>query len=164
MMRGQMAVAAATGEPVGSSFLGMLRFERRWLVRVFEELLPGGADERLPVGAAGMPMGRFVDDLFAHAPLEFTVALRLCLWVVVLGPIFVGGRFRTFFRISPSERMMVLERLSASAVYLVREAPILLKTIACLGFCGLPAVQQSVGIHPTDASPPAWASRGGRLP
>jgi choline dehydrogenase-like flavoprotein len=43
MMRGQMAVAVATSEPVGSRFLGMLRFERRWLVRVFEELLPGGS-------------------------------------------------------------------------------------------------------------------------
>jgi hypothetical protein len=161
MMRGEMQ--EATREAVGSSFLRMLRFERRWLVRVFEELLPGGADARLPIGAADVPMDRFVEDLLAHAPLEFTVGLRLCLWIVVLGPIFVARRFRTFFRISPSERMLVLERLSASEVYLVREAPILLKTIACLGFCGLPAVQQSLGIHPTDPSPPTWASKGARL-
>src|SRR5258708_17448462 len=58
--------------------LRLLRFERRWLVRVFEELLPRGADARLSMGATGVPMDRFVDVLRTHASLEFVVGLRFC--------------------------------------------------------------------------------------
>ncbi len=150
--------------PSGTSLVRMLKFERRWLVRVFEELLPSGADERLAIGAADVPMGRFVDDLLAHSSVEFALGLRLCMWLVMLAPLFVLRRFRTFFGLSPSDKAMVLERLRGSSVYIVREAPMLLKTIGCLGFCGLPPVQHALGIHPIDTSPPSWAAKSGSEP
>src|SRR3954449_3796177 len=78
---------ATPSDPVGSSLLRMTRFERRWLLRVFEILLPRGADPRIPLGAADVPMGRFVDDLLAASSLEFIAGLRLCLWMVMLAPL-----------------------------------------------------------------------------
>src|SRR6266511_1909552 len=131
-----LTTLAPASDPVGSSALRMLRFERRWLVRVFEKLLPRGADARLGISAADVPMGRFVDDLLAHAPLEFVMGLRLCLWMVRLAPIVLLRRLRTFLSLGPSARAAVLERLRRSDVYILREAPLLLKTTACLGFCG----------------------------
>ena len=55
------------------------------------------------------------------------------------------------------ERMAVLERMRQSDVYLVREMPLLFKTVGCLGFCGLPQVHEQVGIEPRDTTPPEWA-------
>jgi hypothetical protein len=153
---------APPGDPVGSSLLRMTRFERRLLVRVFEVLLPRGADPRVPFGAADVPMGRFVDDLLAESGLEFVAGLRLCLWMVMLAPIVVLRRLRTFLGVAPSDQAAVLERLRTSDLYVVREAPMLLKTIACLGFCGLPHVQGALGMHPIDETPPSWAKREGR--
>jgi hypothetical protein len=159
-----LASMAPASDPVGSSLLRMLRFERRWLVRVFEVLLPGGADPRIPVGAADVPMGRFVDDLLAASSLEFVAGLRICLWMLMLAPLVVLRRLRTFLGVGPSEQAIVLERLRSSDVYLFREVPMLLKTIACLGFCGLPEVQGAIGLFPIDRTPPSWAQRGGREP
>jgi hypothetical protein len=154
-----LATLAPASDPIGSRALRMLRFERRWLVRVFEELLPKDADARLPIGAADVPMGRFVDDLLAYAPLEFVTGLRLCLWMVMLAPVIFFRRARTFLSLGPADKTAVLDRLRGSDRYVLREAPILLKTIACLGFCGLPPVQQALGIDPIDTSPPSWAAK-----
>jgi hypothetical protein len=151
---------APAGDPVGSSLLRMFRFERRWLVRVFEVLLPRGADPRIPLGAADVPMGRFVDDLLADSSLEFVAGLRLCLWMMMLAPLVVLRRLRTFLGIDPAQQAAVLERLRTSDVYVFREVPMLLKTIACLGFFGLPQVQGAIGLNPIDTTPPSWAVKG----
>src|SRR4051794_33178551 len=82
-------------DPVGSSALRMFRFERRWLLRVFETVLPtfendGGKNgQGVPaaLGVADVPMGRFVDDLLTHAPLLSVIGLRAALWMVMLAPL-----------------------------------------------------------------------------
>jgi hypothetical protein len=132
-------------------------FEKRWLLVIFETLVPSGADERFPSGAREAPMDRFVDDLLAHAPAHFCLGLRACLWILTLSPIFVLGRLGTFGSLESSERLALLRRFSASPNYVIREMPLLFKTVACLGFCGLPDVQSRLGIHPVDATPPEWA-------
>jgi hypothetical protein len=143
--------------PRGGAALRLFNFERRWLTAVFAVLIPAGADERMPYGAAQAPMGRFVDELLEHAPLQFVAGLRACLWMVMLSPLFLLGRLRTFLGVEHATQLALLDRFRTSNVYLVRETPLLFKTIGCLGFCGLPAVQQQLGIHPTDAAPPDWA-------
>jgi hypothetical protein len=143
-------------------------FEKRWLLVIFETVVPSGADERFPVGTRDAPMDRFVDDLVANAPLHFCLGLRACIWILTLSPIFVLGRLETFASLGMPERLALLRRFSASPNYVLREMPLLFKTIACLGFCGLPDVQSRLGIHPVDATPPEWArprlplAKGGR--
>jgi hypothetical protein len=136
----------------------LLAFERRWLRVVFETVL-GGSDERLPVRPSEVPLERFIEDLVASAPAHFVLGLRACLWAVMLAPLFVLGRLRTFIGLSTEERLALLERLGRSDTYVVREMPLLFKTVACLGYCGLPEVQAKIGIQPTDATPPPWARR-----
>jgi hypothetical protein len=138
----------------------LLGFERRWLLAIFEAVVPTGPDSRLPASAARAPMGRFLDDLVRHAPAHFVLGLRACMWALMLAPPFVLGRMATFMGLSSVERLALLERLGRSDVYVVREMPLLFKTVACLGLCGLPDVQGHVGISPVDASPPAWARNG----
>jgi hypothetical protein len=143
-------------DPRGRSLLRLWRFERRWLVRVFETVLP--AEPALSAGAAAAPMGRFVDDFVGRAPLPAVLGLRLALWLLMLAPL-AGGRFRTFLGLSPDERLALLDRLRRSDRYLVREAAVLFKVVGCLGFCGLAQVQRRIGIFPVDEAPPPWTGR-----
>jgi hypothetical protein len=140
-------------DPRGGSLVRLLRFERRWLVRIFETVLPDGAGL---AGAAAAPMGRFVDDFAGRAPLAAVLGLRLSLWLLMLAPL-ARGRWRTFLGLPTDERLVLLDRLRRSDRYLVREAALLFKVVGCLGFCGLAPVQQRIGISPVDESLPPWA-------
>src|SRR5690606_9983814 len=109
-----------------------------------------------------LPLDRFLVDLGQRAPARVLLGLRLVLWLVWLGPWPVIGRPRTFGGLTEAQRLEVLERLARSRFYVLREAPILLKTVACLGYCGHPDVHAAIGIRSRDATPPAWAVEDGR--
>jgi hypothetical protein len=145
-------------DPAGSSPLRLFRFERRWLTRIFQAILPSGAHPRMPLGARDVPAGRFVDDLLASAPLLSVLGLRAALWLVMAAPLF-GRRPGTFAGLGAGGRVALLDRLRRSDRYLVRQAVTLLKVVACLAVCGLGPVQRRLGVHPTDATPPPWARR-----
>ena len=132
-------------------------FERRWFAIVFETILPAGASDKVPLGARDVPLLRFVDDLFASAPFRMLAGFRVALWVVFLAPLWLLGRPRLFGALSPGDRIDLLHRLRRNRVYMIRELPTLLKTVACLGYCGLPSVQAAIGYDRIDPTPPAWA-------
>jgi hypothetical protein len=150
---------ATPQDPAGSDLLRLLRFERRWLLRIFAAILPSGVDPAQPRGAVDVPMGRFIDDFVVHAPLVTLIGLRAALWLVMLAPLVVLGRARSFLGLGATEQVDVLDRLRRSDRYFVRESALLLKLVACLGFCGLAAVQEPIGIAPLDDLPPDWARR-----
>jgi hypothetical protein len=131
--------------------------ERRWLLLIFAAILPASEDPRFPQGALELGAGRYLDSLLRSAPSDFALGLRVCSWLIMLAPPFVLARFCTFAALSAAQRAELLERLTRSDVYLIRELPMLFKTALCLGVCGLPHVQRRIGIHPVDASPPDWA-------
>lgn len=135
----------------------MFRFERRWALHVFDTILPSGADPRLPMGASDFPLDRLLLDLSERAPRRFMLGLRIALCLVVWSPVLVIRRLRRFQGLASKDRLLVIQRLAGSRVYLVRELMTLLKMIACLGFCGMPVIQSQIGndrVHPT---PPDWS-------
>ncbi|MBK7581876.1 MAG: hypothetical protein IPI67_16915 [Myxococcales bacterium] len=132
-------------------------FERRWLAELWATLLPSGTSGGLSIGARDVDLGRFLDELLTHAPARVTLGARVCLWLLVLCPLFVIRRFVLFPSLSDDERLKVLEKLRSSDVYLVRELPLLFKMLGALGFAGLPAVQAALSIDVRDESPPTWA-------
>jgi hypothetical protein len=132
----------------------LFSIERRWLLTVLDAILPARADPRLTLGARDVPMERFVGDLLRRAPTLAGIGVRASLWVVWLGPL-LRGRLG-FGALSDAERIAWLETLAASPIHLLREVPVLLKTLACLGFCGVPDVQRQVGIAPVADAPPRW--------
>lgn len=125
---------------------------------VFDAMLPSGADERVPTGARDVPMDRFLAAVMRRAPLQFALGLRVALWLVLLCPLLVIGRPRTFLGLSAADRARVLERLAASRSYAVRELPNLLKMVACLGWGSHPDVRRQVGVSAPGDRPPAWVS------
>lgn len=145
----------------------LFAFERRWLALIFATILPASDDPRFPQGADELGVERYIESLLRIAPGDFATALRVCTWLLMLSPLFVLGRIATLAGLAPAERAKLFERLSESNVYLIRELPMLFKTAACLGLCGLPEVQRRIGIHPVDRTPPDWVSTGAahaRLP
>jgi hypothetical protein len=136
--------------------MGFARLERRWLVTVFDAILPDGAVAGLP-GASRAPLDRFLEDFGAAAPTRMLWGVRLALWFVMfLAPFVTLRRPRTFLGLEGEDRLRVLRELRTSRWYVVRELPVLLKSIACLGHCGLPDVQKRIGME-AGGEPPSWA-------
>lgn len=137
----------------------LTRFERRWLLEMFDAILPSRSHATLTLGAADFPMDRFLDDAEAEAPFEYLLGLRVALWVVMLSPVILFYRARPWTWLPREERIEALRRLLHHPVYVLRELPAILKTVACLGYCGVPAVQAQIGFDRVDATDPAWLRR-----
>lgn len=134
----------------------MTGLERRWLALVFEAILPDGVSPGFP-GMRQVPLASFLDDFESAAPGRMLAGVRLALAFVFLGaPLVFLGRLRTFAGLAPEDRLELLKRLRASDVYVLRELPVLLKSVACLAHGGLPEVQRQIGI-PWEGPPPVWA-------
>lgn len=135
----------------------MLPFERRWALEIFDTILPSGADQRLPLGAADLPLEHLIKDVCVRAPGRFALGFRVAVWLVIWSPLFVLKRVKRFTKLSATDRLAHIQRLGCSDRYLIREAVTLLKMIACLGYGGLPVVQRQVGYDRVDAALPVWA-------
>lgn len=134
----------------------LFSFERRWMVSIFEAVVPSGATDAVSLGAADLPMGRYADELVRYAPPRVAFGYRAAAWLIVLfGPLLTGSPAR-FTKLDPARRAQVLERMERSTVYLVRELPTLYKMLSVLGYCGAPQVQQQLGITRIDDTPPEW--------
>jgi len=135
--------------------------ERYWLCVVFAAVYPSNAHTQLTLGSDDVPMQDFITDLFAHAPGRALLGLRAALWFVMLCPLFVIARPKVFSRLTLDERVEVLDRLGRNRFYVLREIPMLFKTIGGLGYAAMPAVQRQVGI-PTDGHhDPSWVGEHG---
>lgn len=140
----------------------LFSFERRWWVALIDAVYPSGADPRLPKGAADSGIDRFVDELFAAAPQPTISGIRILGWILnFFAPLLALGVPRRFVALSVERRTAVLEKLSHSPVYALRELPSLIKMLGGLGYCALPAVQRQVGIA-LSAPTPDWAKQGDR--
>ncbi len=136
----------------------MSGLERRWLLGIFEAIVPGPGHGGLAVGGGDVGVARFVDDLEARAPLEPRIGLRLAVWLVTLGPIFWRFRLRTFGRLERADQVAFLDAMAAHPVYVLREIPVLLKTLLCMGLFALPAAQRAMGVPASADDTPGWAA------
>lgn len=131
-------------------------FEKRWLLRIFDAILPSGSDERLPVGAADLPMDRFADEVMVVAPSRVAFGVRGAIWLITFVGPFLAGRLGWFPMMNVDSRSDVLERLHHHRLYLVRELPMLFKMLVTLAYGGAPIVMESVGVPVIDDDPPSW--------
>jgi hypothetical protein len=123
----------------------LFAFERRWLLAAFEAVLPSGAHDRLVLGAAEVDMDAFLVDLGARAPGRFLLGLRAAAWLIVLATPLALRRPCRFVAQPVAARERVLRWFAARRSYLLRELPMLVKMVACLGYADRPEVQRLVG-------------------
>jgi hypothetical protein len=143
-------------EQRGRDDVRLFGFEKRWLLRIFDAIIPSGADERLPVGACDLPMDRFADEVMVYAPPRAAFGVRGAIWLVTFfGPLLVG-KLGWFPLMRVKSRSDVLARLSHHRLYLVRELTTLFKVLVTLGYGGAPIVLKAVGVPVIDDEPPSW--------
>lgn len=131
----------------------LLGFERRWMTTLFEAIYPSGYGIEVTA-----PLDRFADAVVRVAPTRVALGLRAATWILtLLGPL-LAGRFSTLTALTPDARAQVLDRLSRHRVFLVRELPMLMKTVGAMGVFGVPDAQRQLGVERVDATPPGWAS------
>ena len=136
-------------------------FERRWFQAMVETILPSGASEQFPLGGQDVPLQRFLADFLRHAPLKIVVGLRATLLMIFLAPLFMSGMRRTFMALGVERREAAILRMRHSDVYVIRELPVLLKTIGCMAVLGVPEVQRSLGMAQVDTCSPDWVGDPG---
>ncbi len=136
--------------------MNFLPFETRWFSQILAAIFPSDCSA-VVTGADRVPMERFLTDVAKNAPLLPLLGIRAALWVVMFTPLLFIGRLRTFSALPPADQARMLQRMSQSGIYAVREIPILLKTIGCLGYGSIPRVQREVGLVDLPLDEPAWA-------
>ena len=136
--------------------MSLLGFERRWLHQVLGTIFPRGTHPRLQQGIADYDLELFFDDALGRMPGRARLGLRMALWVIQVAPLFCRVAWSRFSQLDEARQLETLTRLKTSRWYLARELLMLLKAVGSLGFCGLPAVQRSVGMEQVEDTDPAW--------
>ena len=134
----------------------LFAFERRWLLCIMCAIVPGGPEGSGFPSPRELPLERFIDDFFRHTPPSSSIGVRAGVWLVMVIALLRGLRFRPFTRMTAEEQAELLESMSGSRVYALREVPMLLKLTACLGYCGAPTVQRAFDVTAHDGRAPTW--------
>jgi hypothetical protein len=133
-----------------------LNFETRWFALILAAIFPSDIST-VKTGADRVPMASFLKDVAQNAPFLPLLGIRAALWVVMFGPLLFIGKPRSFARLAAADQTRMLERMARSNLYPIREIPILLKTIGCLGYGSIPAVQREAGLEGLPLDEPSWA-------
>lgn len=116
--------------------IALTRFERQAAHAAFGTIYAGPDCGTLPLGITDMDLDGYLDRTLNAIPLEPAVGLRLAIWLIALAPIFILRRFVTIVSLGVEDREKVIATLYASPHYLLRSAPIALKAIGALFYCG----------------------------
>jgi hypothetical protein len=135
--------------------MSLTQLEMKTLLAVAETMLP--SSPKLP-GADLAVISAFVADFMRRAPFHFRVGVRLAIYLIMLAPLPFLGRCCLFPQLTTELRQHLLHSLLRHRSYMIREIPVMLKMLISLGYCGLPQVQQAIGISPSDSNPADWLS------
>ena len=102
-------------------------FEQNWASAVLGAMFPPEPGQSDPPD-----LGRGFASIIRSAPFEAGVGLRLALLLVILSPLFVLGRFRTFMTLDGPSRERLLDALMKSSAYAMRQLLMALKTMGAL--------------------------------
>ena len=134
----------------------MTKIELNLLKRLFNVILPSDRDSKMDLGAEEARFDNFYADAKEYAPFKFLLAVRFSLWVAIFSPIFLFKAFKLLPFLSEEKQIEVLYNLKESRVFILREAPNVLKTVICLAYCGLPQIRKRMGFTPRQLDPPSW--------
>jgi hypothetical protein len=112
----------------------LTRIEERWASVALGAIYPSGSSEALPARIGDRDVRAFLKDLFGRIPLTAAVGLRVAIWIVALAPIFLMRRFVTVAHLDVPERHALLDALSSSSSYAVRQLVVALKATGGLLF------------------------------
>jgi hypothetical protein len=122
----------------------MTPWEQQWALDVLAAFAPPASDGLSPLPGEVDYGSTFRRMQRGATPLA-SFGLRLALWMVVLSPLWLLGRFATFSRLALRERTELLARLLRHTSSGVRELSLLLKFTAAVALLGTPSVRARSG-------------------
>lgn len=139
----------------------MTSIERSWLISIFYIMWPRGASESVPEGAEDVPCDAFLDNYLRYSPPLFKIGLRLATFAIYWSPLWRKFKPRTIAGVSQDEAEEILEGISLSRVYAIRELVTLAKTACAMAVAGHGSVQRRLGTPShIDETPPDWMPAG----
>ncbi len=123
--------------------LPMTRLERFWASTVLPSF--AGSDHGFRVGETEVDYLAGLARFMGAASEKAKLGIRLAFFLAVTTPLWIGGRFRRFSTLSPSERSELLDAMSRHRIFLVRELCLLLKLIACMAIFRAPGTRERTG-------------------
>ncbi len=123
----------------------LFAFEETWARAVLAAMFPVDSEVRERSYGSGFA------GIIASAPFEAAVGLRLALLMVVLSPLLVMKRPRTFGGLAPEARERVLDALLSSSTYFVRQLVMALKTMGAILYAHDPEVRRALLTPKRDA-------------
>lgn len=103
---------------------------------------PGGP---IPVSGTQAGLVLYMDTYVRRVPPGIRVLLRLLIAFIEHGPWLFGPRHVRFTRLSPSERVLALEDMVKSSLYIRRVAFYSIRTILSMGYLANATVMKSIG-------------------
>ncbi len=116
----------------------LFAFEEAWARAVLAAMFPVDSEARVEGYGSGFA------GIIAKAPFEAAVGLRLALLMVVLSPLLLMKRPRTFIGLAPDGKERVLDALLSSSTYVVRQLVMALKTMGALLYARDPAMRRAM--------------------
>ena len=107
-------------------------WERRWRDALCAAMVPA-ATSTLP-GLDSVDTAEFWREYERHAPELLRLGFRASVWALSLAPAVVLGKPTTFARLTTEDRDRLLEEVSASRFYLVRQLPMTVKLLSCFAY------------------------------
>jgi hypothetical protein len=124
-------------------------FEQKWANAVLGAMFPPEP------GQSDAPnLGAGFASIIRGAPFEAGIGLRLALFMVILAPLFVLGRFRTFMGLDAPSREKLLDTLMKSSAYAIRQLLMALKTMGALVYARDEKTRERL-MTPHELVPPA---------
>lgn len=96
-------------------------------------MLPGDPGQPLP-GLDSIDTEEFWREYERVAPELLRFGFRAAVWALTFSPPVVLGRPCTFEGLEPEDRDRLLERISSSRFYMLRQLPLTVKLLSCFAY------------------------------
>lgn len=128
--------------------------EKNWLRAAVDAVVPG--DERIPVAASEAGAVEVLDDMITYLPGGTAIGLRAVVALVEFGGPLIGlRRLSRFSSLGREDREQCIDRIGTGGFALGRQAYLLIKMVACLGWGADPRVRAGLGYD----RPPKFVKR-----
>lgn len=117
-----------------------LRAARATMCAIF----PDGGDPRITVHIGSLDLETFARYATEEVPFKPALGFRAVIWMAMLAPIFVLGRFATILGVTDEERDEVVSALIASSIYEVRALFVFFKAFTALYYFTSPKLRAEV--------------------
>jgi len=107
-----------------------LKTEQRWRDALCSAMIPPSPSGAVPDGRE-LDTDDFWDEYQRSAPNLLRLGFRASVWAITFAPIPLLRKAKLFASLSRDEQDRVLEILSGSRFYLVRQLPLTIKLLSC---------------------------------